>query len=188
MNTKYLETIRCDDFKIYNLEYHKKRVANTICKNIALEEYIYPPNDDLFKCKFIYTKDEIIDISYEKYIKKEYKKFKIIVDDNILYPYKTLQRDNINNLYNQKDTADEILIFKNSLLTDSSIANIAIFYNNQWLTPVLPLLKGTTRERYLDKNILKTANITLNMLKNSTKLALLNAMIDFDIIENFDII
>ena len=48
------------------------------------------------------------------------------------------------------------MIFKNSLLTDSSIANIAIFYNNQWLTPTLPLLKGTTRDRYLNNNILKT--------------------------------
>jgi len=188
MNTKYIETIKCDDFKVYNLEYHKKRVANTIGKNIALEEYIYPPSDDLLKCRFVYTKDEIIEISYEKYIKKESKKFKVVFDNNILYPYKTLQRDNINNLYKQKDNADEILIFKNSLLTDSSIANIAIFYDNQWLTPTLPLLKGTTRDRYLNNNILKTANITLDMLKGTKKLAFLNAMIDFDIIENFHIL
>ena len=37
---KYFETIRCEDFEIFNLEYHNKRVANTIGLNINLQEYI----------------------------------------------------------------------------------------------------------------------------------------------------
>ena len=188
MNRKYFETIKCDDLQIYHLSYHKKRIANTIGKNIDLQEYIYPPTNDLLKCKFIYDKDDILDITYERYTNKEFKKFKIINDNNIQYSYKSIDRDDINRLFQKKEDADDIMIFKNRLLTDTSIANIAIFYNNQWLTPKKPLLKGTTRERYLEQGILDTADITIDMLQKATKIALLNAMIDFKIIKNFDII
>jgi 4-amino-4-deoxychorismate lyase len=34
----YFETIKCEDFEIFNLEYHNKRVANTIGLNINLQE------------------------------------------------------------------------------------------------------------------------------------------------------
>ena len=33
---KYFETIKCEDFEIFNLEYHNKRVSNTIGLNINL--------------------------------------------------------------------------------------------------------------------------------------------------------
>jgi 4-amino-4-deoxychorismate lyase len=31
---KYFETIKCDDYEIFNLDYHNKRIANTIGLNI----------------------------------------------------------------------------------------------------------------------------------------------------------
>jgi len=55
----YFETIKCEDYEVHNLEYHKKRIANTIGKNIDIQEYIYPPNKDLLKCKLNYNQDEI---------------------------------------------------------------------------------------------------------------------------------
>ena len=41
-------------FWSFNLEYHNKRVANTIGLNIDLQEYIYPISDELLRCKVIY--------------------------------------------------------------------------------------------------------------------------------------
>jgi 4-amino-4-deoxychorismate lyase len=79
------------------------------------------------------------------------------------------------------------MIFKNSLLTDTSIANIAIYYDNSWITPKKPLLNGTTRQRYINSGFIKEADITLAMLKNAKKIALLNAMIDFDILEDYSL-
>lgn len=69
----FFETIKCDDFEIFNLDYHKKRISNTIGLNISLEEYIYPPSQELLKCKVIYNKYEVLDISYTPYKPKEIK-------------------------------------------------------------------------------------------------------------------
>jgi 4-amino-4-deoxychorismate lyase len=187
MNDIFFETIKCDDFEIYNLLYHKKRVAKTIGFNLNLEEYIYPSNEQLTKCKLIYDKNGIINIEYSPYTKRVIKTFQLVFDDTITYNTKKLHRENIDNLYKGKGLNDEIIIVKNGNITDTSIANIAIFYQDKWLTPKNPLLFGTTRERYIENGFLFEANITIDMLYKATKIGLLNAMIDFDIIENFKI-
>lgn len=184
----YFETIKCNDSEVYNIHYHEKRIANTIGKNINLLEYIYPPSNHLLKCKVLYSQDEIIDVSFDIYNKRNLKTFKIIIDDNINYKYKYENREQINNLFSKKDTADEIIIIKNNLITDTTIANIAIFIDNQWYTPTTPLLLGSTRQRYIDDGILKEKNIDIDIFKKATKIALLNAMIDFDVIEDFKIL
>jgi len=185
---EFFETIKCSDLEIYNLSYHKQRIANTIGKNISLEEYIYPPNQKLLKCKIIYNQDEIINIIYDTYIHKIIKSFQLVYNNDISYNKKSTNRKKIDNLYLQKQISDEIIIVKNNLITDTSIANIAIYYNNNWYTPKTPLLYGTTRQRYIDDNFIKEKDITIDMLKSSSKIALLNAMIDFKIIHNCDII
>ena len=187
-NEKYIETIKCNDYTIYNLEYHKKRMANTVGKNFALEEYIYPPNENLLKCKVLYDENEIVDIAYDIYKQRDINSFKLIENNDILYSKKSVDRDDINYLFSKKDLADEIIIVKNGLITDTSIANIAIWYNNSWITPKKPLLLGTTRERYIKDGIIKESDITIDMLKNTDKIAVLNAMVDFNILYNFDII
>lgn len=183
----YFETVKCEDYEVFNLTYHNKRIAKTIAKNFDLSEYITPLNEKLLRCKIVYNSDEIIDIKYFEYRKKEIKNFKIIKNDKIEYSKKYLNRDSLNKLFEQKESCDEIMIFKNSLLTDTSIANIAIYYDNSWITPKKPLLNGTTRQRYINSGFLKEADITLKMLKESKKIALLNAMIDFDILEDYSL-
>lgn len=183
----YFETVKCENYEVFNLAYHNKRIAKTIAKNFDLSEYITPLNEKLLRCKIVYNSDEIIDIKYFEYKKKDIKKFKIIKNDKIEYSKKYLNRDSLNKLFEQKESCDEIMIFKNSLLTDTSIANIAIYYDNSWITPKKPLLNGTTRQRYINSGFLKEADITLKMLKESKKIALLNAMIDFDILEDYSL-
>lgn len=188
MMETYFETIKCDDYEVFNLEYHKRRISNTISKNFALEEYIYPPNEKLLKCKVIYNRDDILDITYDIYTPREIARFKIIEENNIIYDKKSTNRTIINSLFSKKGLSDEIIILKNGLITDTSIANIAIYYDNHWITPDKPLLLGTTRERYIDNGFLKKKDITIDMIKNCEKIALLNAMIDFKISYKFDII
>ena len=88
-------------------------------------------------------------------------------------------------LFIKKDSYDEIIIVKNGIVTDTTIANIAIFYDEVWITSKNCLLKGTTRNRLLEDKFLVEKDITVNMLKKASKIALMNAMIDFDIKENY---
>lgn len=180
----FIETIRCEDEEVFNLHYHKKRISRTIGMNIDLEEYIYPPCVELLKCRVAYTKDEIIDINYSSYTPKQINSFKLVYDDNISYKYKSTNRKNIDNLYNQKENADEIIIVKNGLITDTTIANIAIYQNGIWITPKKPLLLGTTRDRLIEKDLIQEKDITVEELLSSSKIGLLNAMIGFKVIKN----
>ena len=85
----------------------------------------------------------------------------------------------------KRDSCDEVIIVKNGIVTDTTIANIAIFYENLWITSTNCLLNGTTKARLIEEKKLIQKDITLEMLKKSTKIALMNAMIGFDEIEDY---
>lgn len=184
----YFETIKCDDFEIFNLEYHNKRVANTIGLNINLQEYIYPPSEENLRCKITYNDYEVLNVEYLPYTKREINSFKLVFNDEISYSKKYLDRKNIDELFLKKENADEIIIIRNGVVTDTSIANIAIFYENIWITSKDCLLNGTTKARLIEEKLLIEKNITVDMLKNASKIALMNAMIGFDIKENYTLI
>lgn len=187
---KFLETIKILDGKIYNLSYHQARyesVLNSFSVDYPypiLGEFIQAPSIGLYRCRLIYSPQNIddIEISFHKYTKKKINSLKIVYDETIEYSKKYLNRDALNKLYEMRAHCDDILIVKNSLITDTSIANIALYQNGIWYTPKNPLLKGTTRKRLLDEKKIIEKEIFIEELKNFSKIALLNAMIDFDII------
>jgi len=175
------ETIKVKDGKIFNLPYHNWRFNKTrkevfgAKETLFLENFISPPPQGLFRCKVFY-KEEVEEIKFFPYTPKNFKTFKLLFA-NIEYPYKFEDRNGLNRLLTQE--ADDVLIIKNDLLTDTSIANVAFFYKNEWITPLYPLLKGTTRERLLQEGFLKVANIEVVDLPKFEKMAIMNAMLGF---------
>lgn len=191
MKNEFLETIKVDDGIYYHLSYHQNRyecVLNAFnIKNIQkLETYLDAPKKGLYRCRLIYNQYKIIDVEYIEYKKREIKSLKLVYDDEIDYSCKYLERKDINNLFSLRGDCDDILIVKNGFITDTSIANVALF-DGIWKTPKSPLLKGTTRARYLNEGKIIESDIKVSDIKNFTKIALLNAMVDFDIIQNYNI-
>lgn len=178
---EFLETIKILDGQPFNITYHELRSG---INNIA--SYINPPSLGLYKCRLVYSKDKI-DVTYHRYKKKKINSLKLIYDNDIVYSKKSTDREDIDKLFALRDFCDDILIVKNDLLTDTSIANIALFKNGIWYTPKLPLLKGTTRMRLIDNGFLKEIDIKVSEIKSYSKMALLNAMINFDIIADKNI-
>jgi len=190
--SNFLETIKCVDGEVLNIKYHQKRyesVLNSLgCDEFKnLSDYLQPPKWGVYKCRVVYNKD-IVDVTYDEYIKKEIESFKLVFDNDIEYAQKKAQRAEIDALYEKRDGCDEILIIKNLLVSDTSIANIAFWDENHgmWFTPKNPLLKGTTRQRLLDEGRLFEAEIKVHEIRKFTKVALLNAMVDFDILERYE--
>ena len=186
MNNFFLETIKAQDGKLFHLEYHQKRYESVLAslgvthfQNLQL--FLNPPKQGLYRCRVLYSTDSI-EVTYHSYTKRSIQKLKLVYDDKIEYDKKYADRSKLNELFSLKEVADDILIIKNNLVTDTSIANIAFFDGEKWLTPKKPLLKGTTRERLLENSIIYEADIYVDDLQKYTKVALLNAMIDFDII------
>lgn len=187
--SNFLETIKSVDGKIFNLSYHQKRYESVL-KDIGsnsfdnLKDYLSPPLDGTYRCRLTYNSNNI-SVSYHKYKKREVSSLKLIFDDNIEYSKKYTNRNEIDKLFALKGDSDEILIVKDSLVTDTSIANIALYDSGIWYTPKKPLLHGTTRARLLDDGKIVESDINVDELKKFSKTALLNAMIDFDLLEEF---
>jgi len=180
------ETIKIDNTP-KNLTYHQARVNKAYKEffkspiKLNLEEILKKhPTDKLYRAKIIYSKDGLINLQYYPYRKKEINTISLVELQNIDYSYKYLNRqifDKLSTVY----MADEFLITQNGLLTDTTIANIALYHFElkEWHTPKKPLLKGTTRERYLNLGKIKAVDIYYQNLKEYNKVAFLNAMVDW---------
>jgi 4-amino-4-deoxychorismate lyase len=193
MKSEFLETIKIIDAKPMHIDYHQKRYESVLkyfgvseFKN--LQEYIKPPSDGLYRCRLVYNPKNIqtIHVEYFKYEKKIINRLKLVYDDEIEYSLKSTDRDALNRLHVQREDADDVLIVKNNLITDTTVANIA-FFDGVWKTPKTPLLKGTTRQRLLDSDEICESEIKVEDFQKFSKVALFNAMIDFDIIADENI-
>lgn len=188
---KLLESIRFKNGKFENLQFHQQRMNNarlalfginnksellthfrgTIFKNNI-------PKKGLFKCRIIYA-ERIEKTELIPYRIPLIKTMKIVIDDDIDYPYKYLDRSDLEKLYKQKDDCDDIIIVKNNLITDSFMANLLFYNGKEWITPSKPLLNGTRRAQLLAEEKIKPADIQVQDLKYFTKVRLINAMIRF---------
>lgn len=135
----------------------------------------------LVRAKVIYHKSgELVKVEFFEYKMCEFCEFRLVNID-FEYDKKYLIRDDIDRA---KGDNAEIIMIKNGLVTDTSIANVAIF-DGKWLTPKTPLLDGTTRQRLIGEGVLTPCEIDVEMLLNAKKFAIMNAMVGFYEIENF---
>jgi 4-amino-4-deoxychorismate lyase len=58
--------------------------------------------------------------------------------------------------------------------------NIMFFNGLDWYTPSSPLLKGTKRAYYLQKQLIKESDIIVNDLNKFSKVRLINSMLDLE--------
>jgi len=183
VNKKYLETIKALDGELYHLDYHQERLNKTLgCVGIhKLQNLLHPPKNGLYRCRVVYDNISFA-VEYLPYLKRQLKSLRLVYNDSICYKKKYENRVEIDELYKQRDACDDILIVKNGLLSDTSIANIALYDGQVWHTPRFPLLHGITRGRFLDTKKIQEKDIRVEDIYSYKKVALMNAMIDFDII------
>ena len=185
-----LESIKINEGKIYNLPYHQNRCDTSrkfLFKNntpLKLSSIIKAPPTGIYKCRILYT-DTLHSIEYIPYQEKEIHSLKI-VSSSIDYSFKYANRQALNLLLSQTPHTDEIIIEKNGYLTDTSMSNIAFYDGKDWITPKLPLLKGTMRQKLLDDGFLIKKNILPADLKDYSQVALMNAMLGFKILKDIN--
>jgi 4-amino-4-deoxychorismate lyase len=190
--TKFLETLRLEDGMIHHLHYHQLRVCSVfdsfgmVCK-IDLASYFNTlkrlPKKGLLRVRFIYTLEGIVTCSFHPYVKREIKHLKLVENDTIEYDKKYLSRAPLDTLFHKRQGCHDVLIIKNGYVSDTTIANVAFYDGVQWFTPATPLLEGTTRKRYLENGTVFAREIRKEDIYKYQKIALMNAMIGFDIIE-----
>jgi len=189
-NQRCIETIRIENGEIANLHGHNRRCNRTrwqlygATDTIDLRKYLHNrPTTGLVRCRITYD-HSVHRVEYFPYHPKTFQHFKLIEGGAIEYGFKYANRTPLERLKAQAQGFDEIIILKNGYLTDTSIANIAFYDGSQWITPKEPLLAGTMREQLIKTNQLTAKPIKSEDLSHFSHVALMNAMIGFQIQKN----
>lgn len=181
------ETIRIQNKQPCNLRYHNRRMNAArrslfgCTDELRLEEIISVPavlTEDLYKCRVLYGKS-IFDVQFEIYSPRIIKTLQLVQADSIRYEFKFLDRSCFARLI-RATHADDILIVKDGLLTDTSFANIVFFDGTRWITPSTPLLRGTRREYYVETGLIEESRLAVDDLARFSKAVLVNAMLDLE--------
>ena len=187
---RFIETICINDGVIENLSAHNERMNNTIRMHygssvmpVSLENFITAEGcKGRTRCRVEYT-SAVEKVEYFPYRIREVKSLQLVNDDAAEYSFKYVDRSVLDRNFALRGDADDIVIVRSGMLTDTSIANIALYKDGKWYTPKYPLLKGTRRARLLAEGIIEEDIIMANCLQEYEKIRLFNAMIGFGEVE-----
>lgn len=181
-----LETIRIEDGCPQGLSRHEERMNRSrrelfgFSEPISLTEYLTVPENALsgiFRCRVIYEK-EIARIEFHPYSPAVIRSLLLTDAGELEYSHKYENREAINALID-KSKADDILIVRDGLVTDSSFANVAFRRDDVWVTPDTPLLRGTMRHHLILQGIVTEERITVGDIRKYSHFRLINAMLGF---------
>lgn len=185
--SRFIETIKILDGIPQHIYYHNERFNRTRkdffgisagpdLGNILQEQKLQNKSGKL-KATIEYDK-KIQEIRIQNYLPKEIKNLRLINGKDLEYSYKFANRSALNELLNQRGDFDEIIIYRNDYITDSSFANLAFYDGNKWFTPLHPLLKGTCRQRLIEEKRIFEIPVKTEDLRNYQTCCLINAMLD----------
>ncbi len=189
---RFIESVSYENGVMPLIELHQERFAQTqmaafgkiIFDDLSViisnnTKYFSLQNDVKYKSRIVYDAENY-EVSFHPHSKKVIKRLKIKIDNTIDYAYKYENRVQINYLTQNLDSDTDIIILKNNLLTDASIANIALFDGVRWYTPSKPLLRGVQRKNLLLQKKIHPRDISIADLRNFSKIRLFNAMVSWD--------
>ena len=188
---EFIETLYVKNDNILNLEYHLERMERTAkhfkWKMLQWKMLQWKMENGKWRVRVTYNEKGIKNVEVFPIKKREFKKFKV-VKINLSYSFKYKDRKKFSIFHFPFSIYDEFILIKNNLITDTTISNLAFFTGSEWLTPKYPLLKGTKRKELIKKGFLKEENIHKSDLKYFKKMAMMNAILGFREIEEYDII
>lgn len=182
-----LETIKIKDGLPQFLEWHQDRLDRSFVKLFKkaspyiLEELLEVPSEcqqGVYKCRFLYGLKET-QTEYLPYEPGKISMLKLVHVKTLDYALKYTDRSAINDLLKRKGAADDILIIKNGIVTDTSYSNIVFYDGREWVTPRNPLLAGTARARLVFEGEIRIADLRVEDLESFERFKLINAMLDF---------
>lgn len=187
---RFIETICINDGVIENLSAHNERMNNTIRVHygssvmpVSLEDFITAEGcKGRIRCRVEYT-SAVEKVEYFPYSIREVKSLQLVNDDTVEYSFKYADRSVLDRNFALRGNADDVVIVRSGMLTDTSIANIALYKEGKWYTPKYPLLKGTRRAGLLAEGIIEEDIVMADSLHKYEKIRLFNAMISFGEVE-----
>jgi 4-amino-4-deoxychorismate lyase len=182
-----IETIRCQDGVLHNLEYHQRRVDHAFRSLFSrdphslarLVESVEIPSSGCWKCRIEYD-DAVAQVELTPYTPRRIQTLLAVRDDSIDYSHKYRDRSAIDRWFALRGSCDDILIIKDGNITDTSIANIVFQRDGKWYTPANPLLPGTQRQFLIDLGKIQPITIRKEDVSSFESFRLINAMVGFE--------
>jgi 4-amino-4-deoxychorismate lyase len=112
---------------------------------------------------------------YQKFIPE---RLYLLKADHIHYPYKYLDRHDIQELKKQVPPDSDIIMLQDGRITDASYANLVFWDDHTWWTPMKPLFEGIRRQHLLRTGQIHEREIGPDDLKYFTRVGLINALLD----------
>lgn len=181
----FVETIRVEEGMPHNIGYHQQRMARTMRRffpdaHVSSLATVLAARkwsaDITWKVHVEYDASGITLVKADEYHIRHITRLRLVLCNDIDYAYKSADRRCLEALAAQRGEADEVVIVKNGLLTDTSYSNIALFDGSQWVTPRQPLLRGTMRQSLLDAGVLTEQDIKAEDWDHFRQVSLINAM------------
>ena len=181
----FIETIQVIDGEFCNFSFHVARMKETSVVFLRREivfipdELIVPEDlrEGVVKCRIIY--DYVIrEVEFIPYHIRKIASLKLVEDNEIVYPFKSTDRDALKRLSDRRGDRDEVLIVKQGQITDTSFSNVVFRACDGLYTPSAFLLNGTRRQRLLREGIVREREIRVADLTRYQGVFLINAMID----------
>ena len=179
-----LETIKCMDGELFNLDVHQDRLSAAReklfpgAKPLILSELLEVPAEckkGLYRCRVVYAQT-IQKVEFLPHRFRVTKSLRLVEGHSIEYDLKYSDRAELKALFEQRDGCDDILIVKNDCITDSYTANPIFFDGESWWAPDTPLLEGTQRAKLLAEGRISQCRITVSDLHRFQKVGLINAL------------
>ena len=185
---RFVETIRLQNHKLYNMYCHQMRYERT-ARHFFGDEYNvenlekiaagFAGNDGVNKVRIVYDGSGIVSVACAQYQMRNKRSLRLVECDGIDYTYKYADRTALDNAMKLRGDCDNVVIVKDGLITDTSYTNIALYDGSRWLTPARPLLQGTALMRLSGEGKLTYRDIKAETVWDYSHIALFNSMIDF---------
>lgn len=187
MNTpRFIESIRVCDGKFCSLEWHLRRMRQTIAYwqyplDLSILSWQVPEElgSGIFKCRIVYD-SKIREMTYSPYQPRIIRSLKLVDGEALDYAFKYEDRSAIMCLLQLKESCDDILITKGGYITDTSYSNVVLENSEGLFVPHTFLLNGTRRQRLLSEGIVRERVIRSSDLGQYHRLYLINALIGLE--------
>lgn len=185
----FIETLRIEEGKVWHAPLHDRRLNDTrraffgSVPDLHVTDFLRPEAyTERTRCRLTYARD-VVRVEYFPYRVRPVHRLQLVVRDDLDYRYKRADRRVLDEAFALRGQADDVLIVRHGLLTDTSIANIALWDGCEWHTPAHPLLEGTQRRHLLDTGQIKETDIPAASLGSYRHIRLFNALIPFGEVE-----
>ncbi len=183
----FIETLKIIDGLYIRPEAHIRRIQNTQQEffgktdRICLDSALIPEDkrSGTVKCRITYDQT-IQKMEFEFYHPRTIHSLALVDGTHTDYHLKYADRNCLNKLLQLRGKCDDILIYRNNQITDTSYSNIVLYDGVEYITPSTYLLNGLKRQYLLQQGKIKEKDISILDLPKYQRLYLINALLDIE--------